>query len=253
MPKGKAITPGFINSFGFDCYDQIDIEFLLRYKKEKHQRPDDKRLEEYRIVIANAFERYVSSKNNTKIVTNTQRVQIFRKIKTLSKQLSNALKDDDKQKILIKRKGLVDTLFECDIGTKSVLYKTFPNTIRPQHLKYKLDYIYLIRHQDDAINLLTHLANIDVDQVVNKGLAGWVDPLLVYLVDEVAGIWTEATGRKALGRTSFDSAALDKRNYMAEYICEVFIQLELEEPSIGTIQDIIDRRKKVKNPVSVTG
>lgn len=251
MPKGKARIGGFICPLGLNLFDKIDINLLIKFKKEKHPNPNSKELEHYKEVVCIAFERYVSAKNYNNVVTNTERRKVLSKIKVLSKQLFNALKNKETEKVLKKRRGLVDCLFSLDIGTKAVLYRTLPENIEPQHIKSWLEYSYICDHKKDTLSLLSHFSSIEPELVIPKQDASWVDPFLVYLVDDLREIWTSATGRKALGRTSFDAETADKRNYFAEYIIEVFIHLDWEPPKIGTIQDIVDRRKKLKNPVSV--
>lgn len=249
MPKGKARLGGYIVPRNIDLSDEIDIELLLRYKKESHTKPEEQKLGEFHLILCNAFEKYFAGVENNNVVTNTERRAKLEEIRVLAKQVANSIKYNTSRENCGKLIKLNKLRYSLDTGTRASLHNALGHDTYEAFKK--VDYGRVIDYPDESYETLISLAVINPKELIAKDTSSWVDPILVYLVNDIQQIWTPATGRKALGRTSFDASTQDKRNYFAEFIIEVFHALQKPPPKEGTIQDIIDRTEILENTVSV--
>jgi hypothetical protein len=143
---------------------------------------------------------------------------------------------------------------QSDANMKAIVYrhltrKGYSPTDLWQNLKEQMPHRQLQPLRDQDIRAVACLSQMDVTELVQTRTK-WRDPALATLVREVAPIWMQVTGYSP-GPISINAEADHKWHPFSNWLRGVFVELGLDPPPEGRVEDLT--RKNWKNPATVTG
>jgi hypothetical protein len=244
MPAGKARVTGGI-AWAKPLHFGVSVRSMRQYSKPKTAPLASAALRECRQNLRHAFLIYsIDCANNAP--TATERRKTLKKIKTTARLLMN-----DKSRLSAGE--LLTALDAPDLEARKLAYRQLSaRGYQPLQFKKTLrDWRVLSPFPEDCLPALAELAGLDVEALVPAG-GRFPDPGLANAVAKLVPIWKEVTGRTA-GAISANKECDRKKCPFADWFFEMCARLEIAQPPVGRITDIVRLVEAQKNPAPVTG
>ena len=174
----------------------------------------------------------------------------LRKISTAARNLANALSQKKPLGAWLKRlqEALDMTLLDFNtwtivakhLGKKEILYNKFLDMLWPNSYVVKNGrYVHCL--DEKILPYLEHLVAIRESQATNA--SRWADPHLYFLIEKLAPLWREVTGRTW---RHTETASGDKQSFFYEWICDILKEAGCRGVTYGQVDKIASRLKTKK-------
>lgn len=251
MPAGKAGVTGGV-AWAKRVHFGVNVRSMRRYAKPRTPALTVAELREHRRALRFTFKIYSIDCAN-QAPTATERRNALTKIKTPARRLAD-------ERSWSSADTLLTTLDTADLDARRLVYRQltkkgldplqFKKTLRNWHI--------LSSFPEDCLPVVDELANLDVEDLV-PAAGRFPDPGLAKAVAALVPIWKRVTGRAArptsVGTAALRSAGMErdqKKHPFADWLSEMHALLEVAQPPVGRIVDIVRAVEARKNPAPVS-